>query len=1288
MAAKKTETKKAARKSGAKKASASQAMGAKAWESAASFAAKINRDELPAKTRVHALAKQLGIASKQLVSILADQGVKKMAQSTLTPDQVGDVLDHIAAQAQQDDAGAKPAKKADAKKKSSAKKVAKKSAAKKAEKPAKKSTAKNAAAEESNAADEEAANENAQQEEAAQTEKPARRRKRRATKKSAPRAQARKVEAADAEQATADDEAATTGGSTTDDAAADADTAAIAEEKLRTRVRKNVANELSQIREKVDAELSEGGAETADANASVNADSADDESEDTKLRLHVRNNVANEIAQIEKRVEDELAAEEDDSFNDESYPVILPGAPGSDEGEDAGSGDANADADADADWDAADSDSDSEREDTDGYDYAPIFLAPTVDDGPTGEGDADEDYDDEVDEALDAVVAAAENSENQGGRRRRGRRGTSRGRGAAKGSAKGASQSTGKDEPARDDNGVEIIDEPKAIRGSTRIEARRRRRAEMRDRGRERTHIVSQAEFLARRESVERLMVVRDRKRDDGPGLITQVGVLEDGLLVEHFVTSEAQASIIGNIYLGRVQNVLPSMEAAFVDIGTGRNGVLYAGDFDWRGTGLGGRARKIENALKSGDQVLVQVSKDPLGHKGARLTTQISLAGRFLVYVPKGKNAGISRKLPAPERKRLKDILGRVVPDDGGAIIRTAAENVSEEAIATDVRRLHDRWEDIRATAKKEKESKGAKPVALYEEPDMLIKVVRDLFNEDFNKLIVDGKRAYNTVDAYVNSMAPDLSDRVVRFDRRAHDGDDAFAAYRVEEQLHKALSRKVWLPSGGTLVIDRTEAMTVIDVNTGKFTGSGGNLEETVTKNNLEAAEEIVRQMRLRDLGGMIVVDFIDMVLPENQELVLRRLKEALGRDRTRHQVSEVTSLGLVQMTRKRLGTGLLETFSTECEHCHGRGIIVHDDPVDEAEDSGLGAGAQHGASRDDDSRNRRGSRSDRNDRGDRNGRKDRKERRDQRDHRDHRDRRDKDQKKGRKHAPHGLDDTHESAPSGANTSGADTSIEDLADSVIGKRGDDTQKCKRRGKKGSRNADAVSEIESIAHAAVETAMDAEKAEGGDDAARAEDAGNAQTYEEAVAEFERSPRRKRRTRGNSRSDRRPRPEDFEHADGSAADEADSRGDDEPAAESSRREDRPAGARRRRRRAVRQAARRARRGSQQDAADWDETGQEGAGDGALRGQRGGEDKDRDANDGKDASSRRRRGRRRATRSSRKGSGEQPASQDRQGQRSAAGSRGRNGSGKKADRDAANDSRRPKRRGRRRATRRD
>ena len=473
-------------------------------------------------------------------------------------------------------------------------------------------------------------------------------------------------------------------------------------------------------------------------------------------------------------------------------------------------------------------------------------------------------------------------------------------------------------------------EEPVAIKGSTRLEAQRRRRSEMREVNRKRKHTVTQAEFLARRESVERTMVVRERPRTDGAGTLTQVGVLEDNLLVEHFVTSESQASSIGNIYLGRVQNVLSSMEAAFIDIGTGRNGVLYASDLDWKAFGDAGKSRRFEKVLKSGDQVLVQISKDPIGHKGSRLTTQISLAGRYLVYVPGGRSAGISRKLPAPERKRLKDILARVIPGQGGAIIRTAAENVPEEAIAADVKRLHDQWEDIYARSEESKAAKGAKPIALYEEPDMLVKVVRDLFNEDFTSLIVDGRRSWNTVSAYVHSVAPDLEDRLVRFDADA-EGEDAFAKYRIDEQLHKALSRKVWLPSGGTLIIDRTEAMTVIDVNTGKFTGSGGNLEETVTRNNLEAAEEIVRQMRLRDLGGMIVIDFIDMVLPENQELVLRRLKEALGRDRTRHQVSEVTSLGLVQVTRKRLGTGLLETFSTVCETCHGRGLIIHDEPVE---------------------------------------------------------------------------------------------------------------------------------------------------------------------------------------------------------------------------------------------------------------------------------------------------------------------------------------------------------------------
>ncbi|WP_434800353.1 translation initiation factor IF-2 N-terminal domain-containing protein [Corynebacterium aquatimens] len=481
---------------------------------------------------------------------------------------------------------------------------------------------------------------------------------------------------------------------------------------------------------------------------------------------------------------------------------------------------------------------------------------------------------------------------------------------------------------------VELIEEPKAIKGSSRLEAQRRRRSERREEDKKRSRIVSQAEFLARRESVTRTMVVRERERHDGSGRITQVGVLEDGLLVEHFVTSDSQASMVGNIYLGRVQNVLPSMEAAFIDIGQGRNGVLYAGEVDWKAAGLGGRSRRIEHALKSGDQVVVQVTKDPVGHKGARLTTQISLAGRYLVYVPGGRSAGISRKLPAPERKRLKEILNNVVPGKGGAIIRTAAEGVSEEAIGADVNRLHTQWEAIQERAAKEKASKGAKPVTLYEEPNLLVKVVRDLFNEDFTALVVDGKRPWNTVHAYVSSVAPDLEDRLERFDRSAHGGKDAFEVHRVDEQLQKALSRVVWLPSGGSLVIDRTEAMTVIDVNTGKFTGAGGSLEETVTSNNLEAAEEIVRQIRLRDIGGIVIIDFIDMILPENQELVLRRLKEALGRDRTKHQVSEVTSLGLVQMTRKRLGTGLLETFSEPCETCGGRGILITEDPVDHDE------------------------------------------------------------------------------------------------------------------------------------------------------------------------------------------------------------------------------------------------------------------------------------------------------------------------------------------------------------------
>lgn len=502
-------------------------------------------------------------------------------------------------------------------------------------------------------------------------------------------------------------------------------------------------------------------------------------------------------------------------------------------------------------------------------------------------------------------------------------------------------------------------DEVQGISGSTRLEAKRQRRRDGRDAGRRRPPILSESEFLARREAVDRVMVVRERSANsaitvDSHGSnghehavpvedYTQVAVLEDGVLVEHFVTTETSSSMVGNIYLGRVQNVLPGMEAAFVDIGRGRNGVLYAGEVNWDAAGLDGGSRKIEQALKPGDNVLVQVSKDPVGHKGARLTTQISLAGRYLVYVPGGSSTGISRKLPDVERKRLKSILGKLVPDDAGVIIRTASEGVSAEDLGADIARLEGQWKEIDAAVGKAKKGSGSTgPQALYEEPDLLVRVVRDLFNEDFKKLVVEGQKAWDLVERYVGAVAPDLMERVERFEKANADAPDSFVVHRIDEQLAKALDRKVWLPSGGTLIIEHTEAMTVVDVNTGKFTGSGGNLEETVTRNNLEAAEEIVRQMRLRDIGGMIIVDFIDMVLESNRDLVLRRLTEALARDRTRHQVSEVTSLGLVQMTRKRLGTGLLEAFSTTCTHCGGRGIIVHANPVEvRGDDSGQSDG-----------------------------------------------------------------------------------------------------------------------------------------------------------------------------------------------------------------------------------------------------------------------------------------------------------------------------------------------------------
>ena len=707
-----------------------------------------------------------------------------------------------------------------------------------------------------------------------------------------------------------------------------------------------------------------------------------------KIRKRVEKNVANEIHQIEEKVDRELSEllDEDEGIDAEALAILIPEVP-----------------------------EPTEEPVTQVHSFAtPVFLAPEA---------VEEDLEVETsvsDEDEENSGDAEDTSEDGDGapskRKRRGRRGKGRGRGAE------AEQTEDEDVP----------EGPVGIKGSTRLEAQRRRRTERREEERKKRHVVSEAEFLARRESVDRTMVVRERQRNDHPGLVTQVGVLEDDLLVEHFVTSESQSSLVGNIYLGRVQNVLPSMEAAFIDIGKGRNGVLYAGEVDWRARGLGGRGRKIEQALKSGDQVLVQVTKDPVGHKGARLTTQISLAGRYLVYVPSGRATGISRKLPENERKRLKRIVKDVVPDKGGAIIRTAAEGVDEAEIAADVRRLHNAWEQIQQRTDEEKNSKGAKPVTMYEEPDMLVKVVRDVFNEDFTHLVVEGKRAWNTVHAYVQSVAPDLLDRLVRYNPDDHDGEDAFTHYRIDEQLEKAMSRKVWLPSGGTLVIDRTEAMTVIDVNTGKFTGAGGDLEETITSNNLEAAEEIVRQIRLRDLGGMIVIDFIDMVLPANQELVLRRLTEALGRDRTRHQVSEVTSLGLVQMTRKKLGSGLLETFATECQECEGRGIIVHSDPVEQRETNGNG-------------------------------------------------------RKRKKAAQHPVV----------------VAMHDTEDEII-------------------DAEVVEES-TDAEAAGEAARSIEELA----AAVVVDEKPAQTYEQALEEYETSPRRKRATRGNSRSDVPPRPEDF-----------------------------------------------------------------------------------------------------------------------------------------------------------------
>ena len=549
-----------------------------------------------------------------------------------------------------------------------------------------------------------------------------------------------------------------------------------------------------------------------------------------------------------------------------------------------------------------------------------------------GGRDADEtnvDRDSDTDEELDAgdISEAGEDSPT-GPRRRRRRR--AKGDGVTPGETieedgvitvvKVREPREPRERKVRDDQGTRSDRPDRGGRNRNRNDRGNRNRndREPRDFVRRRGTVITESEYLARRENVDRQMLVRQA------GDRTQIAVLEDKIMVEHYVNRNSNISYVGNVYLGKVQNVLPSMEAAFVDIGKGRNAVLYAGEVNWDAAGLAdGAPRKIEHVLKTGQSVLVQVTKDPIGQKGARLTSQISLPGRYLVYVPSGEMSGISRRLPDQERSRLKTILKNLIPEDAGVIVRTASEGASEEELERDVIRLKAQWEDI---DKKSKESGTNAPALLYSEPDLTVRVIRDIFNEDFNKLIVQGDQAWDDINNYLGHIAPELTAKIEKWTGTR----DLFVENRIEEQLAKAFDRKVYLPSGGSLVIDRTEAMIVIDVNTGKFIGKGGNLEETVTKNNLEAAEEIARQLRLRDMGGIVVIDFIDMTLESNRDLVLRRLIECLGRDRTKHQVAEVTSLGLVQMTRKRVGQGLIEAFSTTCESCGGRGIHIHSEPV----------------------------------------------------------------------------------------------------------------------------------------------------------------------------------------------------------------------------------------------------------------------------------------------------------------------------------------------------------------------
>ena len=408
----------------------------------------------------------------------------------------------------------------------------------------------------------------------------------------------------------------------------------------------------------------------------------------------------------------------------------------------------------------------------------------------------------------------------------------------------------------------------------------------------------------------DKLMVITEHGERD------QIAVLEERELVQHYVTRIGARSMVGNVYLGRVQNVLPGMEAAFVDVGRGRNAVLYAGEVNWSPEDLEGAPPRIEHVLKSGQSVLVQVTKDPIGGKGARLTAQISLPGRFLVLAPNSDVSGISRRLPDAERRRLKAAFKYIKPGEHGLIVRTAAEGASKEALAADLERLLEEWKQI------EKRSRKAKaPAVLYEEPELTVRVVRDLFtDEEYRELVTDSPRVFGLVTDYLRGVAPDVLSKV-----QLHDGPlSAFEEFHIVEQIHKGLDRKVWLPSGGYLVIDRTEAMTVIVVNTGRLVGKS-NLEETVVNTNLEAASEVARQLRLRDIGGMIVIDFIDMLLEQNKRKVIDQMKEALAQDKSRSQVFDISPLGLLEVTRKRVSGGLLEAFSEPCPTCEGRGLLI---------------------------------------------------------------------------------------------------------------------------------------------------------------------------------------------------------------------------------------------------------------------------------------------------------------------------------------------------------------------------